>query len=59
MLLVEHDQVVQAFSAERPDDSFNDNVCRWRVNRRHDAVDTDPTGSLTEVAAVHRVSIME
>jgi hypothetical protein len=57
VLLVKHDEVVQALAAKRPDHAFCDGVRRWRVNRCDDAVDADPVCPLAKVAAVDCVAI--
>jgi hypothetical protein len=57
VLLVEHDQVVQALAAQGPDHPFGDRVGLWRVNGAGDGVDTDAAGTLAEVATVDRIAI--
>jgi hypothetical protein len=57
VLLVKHDQVVGALSAERPNHPLGDGVCLWRVNRGADSVDADASGTLPKVAAVECVPI--
>src|SRR5947209_8680245 len=57
VVLVEDDHMVQTFSAKCPDDAFGDRVRPRRSNGRGDGIDTDPSGSLAEVAPVHHVSI--
>ncbi len=52
VLLVEHDEVVEAFSAKCPDHSFDDRVRARRSNGRSDGIDTNAPGSLAKVAAV-------
>ena len=59
MLLVEHNQVVGALAAQRPDNSFDNGVCLWRVNRRRDAVDTDAPSTLAKVPPIRGVSIAQ
>ena len=59
MPLVEDDELVQTFSAERPDDSFDDGIRPRARYRRGDGIDADSSGPLAEVASVHRVVIME
>ena len=59
MVFAEDDQVIQAFSAECPDDSFGDCICRWRMNRRRDGSDTNPSGASPKVAAIHRVAVVQ
>src|ERR1043166_5972852 len=50
VLLVKHDEVIQALAAERPDHAFCDCVRLWRVNRCGDAVDADPLCPLAREA---------
>jgi hypothetical protein len=57
MLLIHDNQVVEALAAERPDDSFDNGVCLWRVDRRRHAVDTDALGAPTEVTAIDGIPI--
>ena len=57
VLFVEHDDVVQALSAERPDHPFGYRVRLWRSDRRGDSVDADALGSRPEVAAVDGIAI--
>ena len=59
VLLVEHDQVIEAFSTERPNDTFGDRIRTRRPNGCCDGIDADPPGSLAEVAAVDRISITQ
>jgi hypothetical protein len=45
VLLIQHDQVVEALAAEGPDQAFRDGVRRWRAllwAREHDLTDDDP-----------------
>jgi hypothetical protein len=59
MLLVEDDELVQAFSAQGPDHLFGHRIRTggsppaWRWHRYR----TDPSGTRAEVAAVDRVAI--
>ena len=59
MLLVQDDEVIEALSAECSDHSFDDDVRLWRVHRRGDGIDTDPSGPLAEVAAIAGIAIVE
>ena len=59
MLLIQDNQVVEALAAERPDDSFDDGVCLWGVNRRRDTVDTDAPGAPAEVTAIDGIPIVQ
>src|SRR3981081_3405114 len=59
MLFVQHDEVVETFSAQGPDHSLRDGVCLWRVDWRRDSVDTDAPGALPEIAAVDRIAIAD
>jgi len=59
MLLVKDDEMVQTFSTERPDESFDDCIrTRARYGRGH-GIDTDPSRPLAEVTPVYRVMIVE
>ena len=57
--LVEHDQVVQALSTERPDHPLNDRVRTRRSNGCGDGIDTDASGTPVEVAAIDRIPIVQ
>jgi len=59
VLLVEHDDVVEACSAERPDDPFGHGVGLWSADRRGDGGDTDALGSRPEVTAINSSAIAE
>src|SRR5437899_151536 len=59
MLLVQHDEVVETFSAQGPDHSLRDSVGLWRVDWRGDSVDAEALGALSEIAAVDRIAIAE
>jgi len=59
MLLVQHDDVVQALSPQHPDDAFRDRVRTRCPNGCGYAVDTDPSGSLAKVAAVDGIAIAQ
>ena len=59
VLLIQDDEMVEALSPKRADQSFGNGVCFWRVNRGGDGVDADAPGSLAEVAAVDRISIAQ
>jgi hypothetical protein len=52
MLLVQHDDVVETFSAQCPDDPIADGVGLWRVDGCCDRIDTDAPGALAKVAAI-------
>jgi hypothetical protein len=52
VLSVQHDEVVQAFSTECPDDTFADRVRARRSNGRGDAIASHPSGSLAEAEGV-------
>ena len=49
--------VVEAFSAKCADHSLDDRIRPRRSNGCGDGIDTDPSGSLTEVTAIHRIPI--
>jgi hypothetical protein len=57
VLLIQHNDVVQTFSPECPNDTFRNRVRMGRMNGCGDGIDTDPSGSLAEVAPLHHVSI--
>src|SRR5438067_12510080 len=59
VLLIQHDDVVETFSAKCPDDTFRNRVRTGRMNGCGDGIDPDPSGPLTKVAAVRRVTITE
>src|SRR6266540_6506878 len=59
MLLVQDDDVVEALSAQRPDNSLRDGVGLWRVDRRGECVDADTPSALPKIAAVDGVPIAE
>ena len=59
VLLVQHDDVVEAFSTEGPDHSLHDCVRPRCPNGGSDAVDTDPEGTPAEVTTVDGISIVE
>lgn len=42
VVLVKDDHMVQALSAERPNNAFGDRIRLWRVNRGADGVNPDP-----------------
>ena len=53
VLLVQHDDVVEALSAKRPDYSLHDSIRTRRSNGCGDGIDTDPSGPVAEVVTVH------
>jgi hypothetical protein len=57
VLLVQYDEVVQAPSAQRPDDALDDRVRTRRPNWGSDGVDTDAPRMLPKIAAVDSISI--
>ena len=57
VLLVQHDEVVQAVAAERPGHAFGDGVCLWRVHWAGDGVDADTLSACTEVTAIDRIPV--
>ena len=59
MLLVQHDDVVQTFSAQCPDDPFGDGVGLWRVDGSGDRIDPDAPSALSELAAIDGIPIAE
>src|SRR3977135_3378558 len=59
MLLVQHDEVIETFSAQGPDHSLRDGVCLWRVDWRRDSVDADTSSPRPKSAAVDGVAIAE
>src|SRR5438270_9713112 len=59
VLLVQHDQVVEALATECPNDALGDRVRPRSPNGRGDAVDIHATGPLAEVATIHGISIAE
>ena len=59
MLLVQHDDVVQTLASKRSNHSLDDGIRPRCSNGRGDTVDTDPFGSLAEVATIHSIPIME
>ena len=59
VLFVQHDDVVQAFSTQCPDDTFHDRVRTRRSNGRSDGIDADALGTCAEVAAIDGISISE
>src|SRR5688572_10746847 len=57
MALVQHDHVVKALSAERPDDSLRHRVRVGGTYRCHDRHDPDARSVLNEVGAVTAVVV--
>ena len=57
MSLIQHDQVVEALPAERPDDSLGHSVGVWGMYWRHDRRDPDARSALDEVLAVTAVVV--
>ena len=51
--------MVQTFSTQGPDESFDDRIRTRACYGRGDGVDTDPSGPLAEVAAIDHIMIME
>jgi hypothetical protein len=58
VVFIQHDEVVQALTPQRPDDTFHDRVRSRRPNRRRYGVDADASCTLTEVATVDSIAIM-
>ena len=59
MLLIEDDQMVETFSAERAEESFDDRVRTRTGYGRSNGITTDASGPPAEVASVRRIMIME
>ena len=59
MALVDHDDVVQAFPAESPHQSFGDRIRLWRPVRGPDAGYTEVGQLGVEIPAVNIVSVMD
>ena len=57
MSLVQHNQVVEALPAERPDDALCHSVGVWGLHWRHDRRDPDARSALNEVLAVTAVVV--
>jgi hypothetical protein len=57
VLLVQNDEVVGGLVPQRANDASSDRVRTWRANGRRNGIDTDPSSSLPEVAAVNGVTI--
>ena len=56
---VDHDDVVQALPAQRPDETLRDGVCLRRGNRCEHSLDTNAPRSGDKVAAVRPVAITD
>jgi hypothetical protein len=59
VLLVQNDDVVEALSPQGANHSLHDGVRLGRVDRGRDRVDTEASGALAEVAAVHGIPIAQ
>src|SRR5712692_601646 len=59
MLLVQHDDVVQTFSAQCPEHSLRDGVGRWCVDGCGDRIDPDAPSTLAKLAAIDGIPIAE
>src|SRR6266511_2165490 len=57
MTLVQHDHVVEALAAERPDDSLRHRVSVWGMHGCHDRRDPDARSTLNEVLAITAVVV--
>src|SRR6266545_7138660 len=57
MALVQHDQVVEALPAERPDDSLCHGVSVWGLHGCHDRRDPHARSALNEVLAITAVVV--
>src|SRR5919199_2909340 len=57
--LVQHDEVVQTFSPESPDDTFSNRVRTGRMHGCGDGIDTEAPRAVAEVAPIDGVPIAE
>jgi len=57
MLLVQHDEVVETFSAQGADQSLRDRVRLRRTNGRRDSVNADALSGLSKPAAIDGIPI--
>jgi len=57
MALIQHDHVVEALPAERPDDSLCHRVSVWGMQGHHDRRDPDARSAVNEVLAITAVVV--
>src|SRR5437870_3555805 len=57
MALVQHDHVVEALPAKRPDDALCHSVSVWGMHGCHDRRDPDARSALNEVLAITAVVV--